>query len=296
MQEAYVNGYWDEMVSFIRSLFNSIFKITDYLERGLMTGITRVSKESIFSDLNNLEVIITTSEQYATSFGFTEEDVFQALDQQALSDYKEKVKQWYDGFQFGSHADIYNPWSITNFLKVRKFAAYWVNTSSNSLVNKLIKEGSSEIKTAMEDLLTGRPLITPLNDEIVFNQLQKKKGAIWSLLLASGYLKAVESEFQMNTGKTIYHLKITNQETLFMFRSMIEEWFSEEDGSFYNAFIKALLLDDVKHMNQFMNRIAVETFSSFDSGNQPSEKKKYRFFNWFVFCVILFLARQYSIK
>ncbi len=282
MQEAYVNGYWDEMVSFIRSLFNSIFKITDYLERGLMTGITRVSKESIFSDLNNLEVIITTSEQYATSFGFTEEDVFQALDQQALSDYKEKVKQWYDGFQFGSHADIYNPWSITNFLKVRKFAAYWVNTSSNSLVNKLIKEGSSEIKTAMEDLLTGRPLITPLNDEIVFNQLQKKKGAIWSLLLASGYLKAVESEFQMNTGKTIYHLKITNQETLFMFRSMIEEWFSEEDGSFYNAFIKALLLDDVKHMNQFMNRIAVETFSSFDSGNQPSEKKQS------VFIMVLF--------
>lgn len=295
MQEAYVNGYWDEMVSFIRSLFNSIFKITDYLERGLMTGITRVSKESIFSDLNNLEVIITTSEQYATSFGFTEEDVFQALDQQALSDYKEKVKQWYDGFQFGSHADIYNPWSITNFLKVRKFAAYWVNTSSNSLVNKLIKEGSSEIKTAMEDLLTGRPLITPLNDEIVFNQLQKKKGAIWSLLLASGYLKAVESEFQMNTGKTIYHLKITNQETLFMFRSMIEEWFSEEDGSFYNAFIKALLLDDVKHMNQFMNRIAVETFSSFDSGNQPSEKKTERFYHGFVLGLIVDLASQYRI-
>ena len=294
MQEAYVNGYWDEMVSFIRGLFNSIFKTTDYLERGLIIGITRVSKESIFSDLNNLEVIITTSEQYATSFGFTEEEVFQALDQQELSDYKEKVKQWYDGFQFGSHADIYNPWSITNFLKVRKFAAYWVNTSSNSLVNKLIKEGSPEIKTAMEDLLAGKPLITPLNDEIVFNQLQKKKGAIWSLLLASGYLKAIESKFQMDTGKTIYHLKITNQETLFMFRSMIEEWFNKPTVR-YNAFIKALLLDDVKHMNQFMNRIAVETFSSFDSGNQPSEKEPERFYHGFVLGLIVDLASQYRI-
>ena len=297
LQEAYVNGYWEEMVNFIRGLFNSTFK-TDTIscmERGLMTGITRVSKESIFSDLNNLVVVTTTSERFATSFGFTEGEVFDALDQQELSDYKDDVKQWYDGFQFGSHPDIYNPWSISNFLDTGKFATYWVNTSSNGLINKLIREGTPEVKTAMEDLLVGVSLVTPLDEEIVFNQLQKKKGAIWSLLLASGYLKAVESEFQMDTGKTICHLKITNQETLVMFRSMIEEWFLEEATSSYNDFVKALLLDDIEAMNDFMNRITEETFSSFDSGNQPSEKEPERFYHGFVLGLLVDSRLDYRI-
>ena len=296
LQEAYVNGYWEEMVNFIRGLFNSTFK-TDTIscmERGLMTGITRVSKESIFSDLNNLVVVTTTSERFATSFGFTEGEVFDALDQQELSDYKDDVKQWYDGFQFGSHPDIYNPWSISNFLDTGKFATYWVNTSSNGLVNKLIREGSSEIKTAMEDLLKGSPLISALDEEIVFNQLEDNDTAIWSLLLASGYLKAIESKFQMDTGKTICHLKITNQETLFMFRSMIEGWFNKPTVK-YNDFIKALLLDDVKHMNQFMNRIARETFSSFDTGKQPSESEPERFYHGFVLGLIADSRLDYRI-
>ena len=115
MQEAYVNGYWDELVSFTRSLLNSTFKTNPYLERGLMTGITRVSKESIFSDLNNLKVVTTTSDEYATSFGFTEEEVFAALDECGLGEHKNGVKAWYDGFIFGKHSDIYNPWSVLNF-------------------------------------------------------------------------------------------------------------------------------------------------------------------------------------
>ena len=294
LQEAYVNGYWDKMVSFIRNLFNSTFKTNDYMERSLMTGITRVSKESIFSDLNNLVVVTTTSERFATSFGFTEEEVFDALDQQELSDYKEGVKQWYDGFIFGSHADIYNPWSISNFLDTGKFGTYWVNTSSNGLVNKLIREGSSEIKTAMEDLLKGNSLISTLDEEIVFNQLEDNDTAIWSLLLASGYLKATESKFQMDTGKTIYHLKITNQETLFMFRSMIKGWFAKSNIR-YNDFMKALLLNDVKHMNQFMNDIALQSFSFFDTGKQPSESEPERFYHGFVLGLIADLTTQYRI-
>jgi len=294
LQEAYVHGYWNEMVSFIRNLFNSTFKTNNFMERSLLTGITRISKESIFSDLNNLVVVTTTSERFATFFGFTEEEVFQSLDQQELSDYKEKVKEWYDGFIFGSRTDIYNPWSITNFLKEAKLKSYWANTSSNSLVSKLIREGSPEIKTAMEDLLKGNLLISILEEEIVFDQLQDSDNAIWSLLLASGYLKAVESKFQMNTGKTIYHLKITNQETLFMFRSMIEGWFNKPSIK-YNDFIKALLLNDIKHMNQFMNRITQETFSSFDTGNQPSEKEPERFYHGFVLGLIVDSRLDYKI-
>ena len=128
MQEAYVNGYWDELVAFTRSLFNLTFKTNPYLERGIMTGITRVSKESIFSDLNNLVVITTTSNQYNTAFGFNEEEVFNALDEQGLSDEKEKVKAWYDGFTFGDKKDIYNPWSIINFLDEKKYKLYWADS------------------------------------------------------------------------------------------------------------------------------------------------------------------------
>lgn len=150
MQEAYVNGYWEEMASFSRGLFHAAFKTNPWLERAVMTGITRISKESIFSDLNNLNVVTATSDEYATSFGFTEEEVFQALDAQGLPDKKDGVKQWYDGFVFGKHGDIYNPWSILNFLDKEKYGAYWANSSSNRLVGKLNREGSRRIKMDFE--------------------------------------------------------------------------------------------------------------------------------------------------
>ena len=155
MQEAYVNGFWDELVAFIRSMFNSTFKTNPYLERAVMTGITRVSKESIFSDLNNLKVVTTTSDEYATAFGFTEEEVFAGLDECGFSEEKECVKRWYDGFTFGSYTDIYNPWSVLNFLDTGKYGTYWANTSSNSLVGKLIREGSKNIKETLERMIKG---------------------------------------------------------------------------------------------------------------------------------------------
>ena len=191
MQEAYVNGFWDELVAFTRSLFNSTFKTNPWLERAIMTGITRVSKESIFYDLNNPEVVTTTSDKYATCFGFTEDEVFAALDECGLSGQKEKVKQWYDGFTFGKHKDIYNPWSILNFLDKKTFMTYWANTSSNSLVGKLIREGSRRVKESFERLLSGETIKTPIDEQIVYNQLDGNEDAIWSLLLASGYLKVI---------------------------------------------------------------------------------------------------------
>ncbi len=138
MQEAYVNGYWDELSSYLRSLLNASFKTNPYLERAILTGITRVSKESIFSDLNNLEVVTTTSDKYADIFGFTEGEVFSALEEHGLSEKKEEVKRWYDGFTFGRQSDIYNPWSIINYLDKRKAGSYWANTSSNSLIGKVL--------------------------------------------------------------------------------------------------------------------------------------------------------------
>ncbi len=183
LQEAYVGGYWDEMTAFIRSLFNATFKTNPHLERALMTGITRVSRESIFSDLNNLKVVTTTSDKYEDCFGFTEEEVFAALDTYGLSDRKHEVKAWYDGFTFGDKTDIYNPWSISNYLDTREAAAYWADSSSNGLAGKLIREGGKAVKLDFETLLDGKAIISELDEQIVYGELGGNETAIWSLLL-----------------------------------------------------------------------------------------------------------------
>lgn len=294
MQEAYMNGYWNEMAAFTRSLFNSTFKTNPYLERAIMTGITRVSKESIFSDLNNLKVVTTTSNKYADCFGFTEKEVFDALDEFGLSDRKQQVKDWYDGFSFGKVTDIYNPWSIINFLDDGRIGIYWANSSSNSLVSRLVREGSPGIKMAMEGLLRGEVFSTALDEQIVFNQLEQGDDAIWSLLLASGYLRMVYYEFNVIRGKAEFGLKLTNREVQVMFERMIEGWF-EGCRRVNNAFLQALMADDVKGMNIYMNKVALQTFSYFDTGKGPSEEEPERFYHGFVLGMMVELADRYVI-
>ena len=295
MQEAYVNGFWDELVAFTRSLFNSTFKTNPYLARAVMTGITRVSKESIFSDLNNLNVVTTTSDEYATAFGFTEEEVFNALDDYGYGDKKELVKKWYDGFTFGSKTDIYNPWSILNFLDKGKVGTYWANSSSNSLVGKLIREGDKRIKTNFESLLHGEIIRCSLDEQIVYNQLGKREGAIWSLLLASGYLKVIKNEEKRIAGKKVmYYLALTNMEVADMFYDMVSGWF-EETGGNYNDFVEAMLLGDKKAMNVYMNRVALQSFSYFDTADEPSFDAPERFYHGFVLGLIVELSGEYVI-
>lgn len=295
LQEAWVHGYWQEMVEFIRGLFNSTFKTNPYLERAVMTGITRVSKESIFSDLNHLTVVTSTSEMYADCFGFTEEEVFAALDEYGIRDKCAEVKRWYDGFTFGNSRDIYNPWSILNYLKTGRLSTYWANTSSNGLVDKLIREGGAEIKISMENLLKGEHLYKEIDEQIIFDQLDTDENAIWSLFLASGYLKAESYTLNEDTGEELYELALTNKEVQIMFRKMIKKWFSGS-GTVYNGFIRALLQDDVKSMNAYMNRVALATFSYFDSGKKPSvETQPERFYHGFVLGLSVELADRYII-
>lgn len=295
LQESYAYGYWRELTAFTRSLFNATFKTNPYLERAIMTGITRVSKESIFSDLNNLEVITTTSEKYATSFGFTESEVFTALDEAGMSDQCDAVKKWYDGFVFGGKKDIYNPWSITNFLDKRKIDIYWANTSSNSLIGHLIQRGNSAIKEGMEDLLSGKELVTEIDEQIVFDQLDDNMTAIWSLLLSSGYLKINQAPKDAAASNQNYHLSLTNHEVDVMFRRMIDGWFKKYTPN-YNAFVKALLADDVRAMNHYINRIALETFSFFDTGKVPSASAEpERFYHGFVLGLMVDLQDKYHI-
>ncbi len=287
MVESYVNKYWDETAAFMRTFFNTTFKSNPYMYRSVLTGITRVSKESLFSDFNNIEICTLSAVKYQEYFGFTEEEVFAAMDEYGLTN-KDEVKYWYDGFTIGELKDIYNPWSVTNFLGKKKFAPYWANTSSNKLVSDLLREGDAELKSDFEYLLCGGTVTKQINEELVYSQLDKTRDSVWSLLTMSGYLK-----INSINGKN-YELEIVNHETLEMFEGLISNWFAEGDR--YSNFIKALLLNDLKYMNQFMNDLSVSMFSSFDTGKKPSEKTEpERFYHGFVLGLLVDLRDRYAV-
>ena len=304
MQDAWISGYWEETASFFSGLFNSTFKTNKYLERGLITGITRVAKESIFTGMNNLNVITTTSKKYMTSFGFTEKEVFAALDDAGYGEQKEKVKRWYDGFTFGVCSDIYNPWSIVSFMNEGgKYDTYWSNTSGNGLVNLLIQQGNPGIKQIMEDLLQGKSFEAKIDEKIVFDQLNGSANAVWSLLLATGYLKVLnlrsldeDEEGIGEEGDVWYTLTITNLEVRRMFRGMVKDWFGGNSEMAYSNFIKALLMNDVDGMNEFMNRIALHSFSNFDiAKNASDDDAPERFYHGFVLGLMVELAGRFEI-
>ena len=295
LQEAYIHGYWNELTSLVCSMFNSTFKTNDCLYRALLTGITRVSKESIFSDLNNLMVVTTTSDEYCSAFGFTEQEVLQTLDEQQLSGQMNDIRRWYDGFVFGSHDKIYNPWSITMYLRTREYGTYWADTSSNALVSELMRTGTPELKMQLEDLIAGNALETELDEQVIFEQLKQKKGAVWSLLIASGYLKPEKRTFNRESGRHLYSIRLTNHEVDLMFRDMIASWFPEDQTSYRN-FQRALLDGDLDYMNQYMNDVAEEMFGSFDTDRKPPEKKQpERFYHGFVLGLIVDLSGRYLI-
>ena len=291
MQEAYVHGFWNEFTSLIRNLFNTTFKTNPYLYRAVMTGITRVSKESVFSDLNNLNVVTTPSEEYSSCFGFTEQEVFAALDAFGMEKEKDRVKQWYDGFVFGSRRDVYNPWSITCFLDKRQYRTYWASTSSNGLIDRLIRTASGQVKQQMEVLLQETEIVVNFDEQIVFDQLEWDENAIWSLLMASGYLKAENVEYRGEEMEPWYHLKITNQETKIMFLRMFRDWFRSR-GNGYESFVESLIRGDVEQMNYYMNKIALASFSYFDVGGQEPEK----FYHGFVLGLMAEQTENYILK
>ncbi len=298
MQEAYGNGYWDQITSFMRNFFNASFKTNPYLDRAIMTGITRVSKESIFSDLNNLEVVTTTSEKYADVFGFTQKEVASALSEYGLSEEESAVKEWYDGFCFGNVKNIYNPWSMLNYLDKKRFGTYWANTSSNSLAGRLIREGSKNIKLAFETLLQDGTVQVKFDEQIVYNQLDQDENAVFSLLLASGYLKVIHfrpADPDSGNWQPEYELALTNAEVKLMFYHMVRRWFAVSNAD-YNDFVKALLQGDVEAMNEYMNRVALSTFSYFDTGKNPGGRSEpERFYHGFVLGLLVELSGRYTV-
>ena len=295
LQEAWIGGYWDPLAGFIRAMFNNTFKTNPALEMALMTGITRVSKESVFSDINNLKVVTTTSRKYASFFGFTENEVFQALDEQGFTETdKQDVKVWYDGFTFGRMTDIYNPWSITNYLDEGELKPYWANTSSNGLVSTLLQQGSREIKEKFETLLMGKAIEVPVNEQIIFNQLMDDDNAVWSLLLATGYLKT-DGILQENAGDDpIYRLRVTNLETSIMFRGMVLNWFGAKTNiSHLTGYI---LRGNAEEANRVLNDILKRTISYFDGGKKAGEEEPEKFYHGLMLGLLVDRSRTHQVK
>ena len=229
--------------------------------------------------------------------------MFDALDEYGMGDKKAEVKRWYDGFTFGKTGEIYNPWSILNYLKTGEFSTYWANTSSNSLVSVLLREGSKNIKQDFEELMRGETLRMEIDEQIVYDRLSVKKNAVWSLPLATGYLKVLKKEYVGRTGRWYYALALTNGEVQLMFEDLVSGWFAEQEDN-YGNFIRALLEDDLDAMNTYMNRVTVAMFSSFDVGKKPSEqveperlaqREAMSFITGFVLGLMVDLAEQYII-
>jgi len=296
MEQAWTCGFWDETSSFMRRLMNSTFKTNPDLDRGLITGITRVSRESIFSDLNNLQVVTTSSNRYQTSFGFTQAEVDAALAEYGLGDLAGEVSDYYDGFTFGGEGGVYNPWSITKLLDSGGvLEAYWSNTSGNNLVSEIVRRGDRQLKADLEELMRGGTIRKVIDEQVVFSELETKPNAVWALLLAAGYVTS-PGPAPKRPGKEKRPLKLTNYEVELTFDDMVVGWFSNalED---YNEFTRAILAGDAQLATRCLADVTVACVSSFDSGTRPSEKSEpERFYHGLVLGLLASLRGRYSVE
>lgn len=294
MLEAQAAGKWSDYSDNMRLFFNKTLKTNPYVEKALLTGITRISKESFFSDMNHICVCSMTSSKYDYAFGFTEAEVKHAMKAQKFDNFDE-IKKWYDGFSIGRNTDIYNPWSIINFLSTGEIKPYWVNSSSNSVINTFFKEGKPIIKQALEDLINNKTILTPLKEETLLNQIASSPSALWSLLFASGYLKVINTIHAANTDNVQtmqYELAVTNNEVRGMLIDFIKDWFDSEDNTGYGGFINALLIDDIDYMQEYLSKTIKATFSYFDvSGDEPE-----RFYHGFILGMIIDLRDRFTIS
>ena len=296
MQEAWVGGYWDELVSFQRALFNATFKTNPALGRALITGVTRVSRESIFSDLNNLEVVTSSATKYQTAFGFTQAEVDASLEEYGLAQERDDVASWYDGFSFGGVAHVYNPWSVTKFLDSGGYYdTYWANTSSNSLVSSVVRRGEDSLKEDFEALLDGNTVRATFSEQVTFSELDGRPEAVWALLLAAGYVKAIGPTPKVIAG-TARELALTNHEVRLTFDGMVRRWF-DAAGSSYDGFVRALLSGDAEAMTDYLSDVVAACASSFDSAVRPSERAQpERFYHGLVLGLLVELRGRYSVE
>ena len=291
IQAGYAKGYYNEIINFMRGMLGVALKGNPYLERAVITGVLRVAKESIFSDLNNLKVYTVLHPKYSQYFGFTEEEVMDLLKQFDLEERADDIRLWYNGYCFGNTI-VYNPWSIANCIQEKgKLKSYWVNTSENTLIKTLLIRSTESFKEQFENLLQNQPLKQIIDDSMVFEDLEQDQTTAWNLLVMAGYLKAIPTiDTQQGTE---CDLKIPNIEIRSLYRKIVEQWLGNGQGvKWYNQFLEFLLQGDVARFAQCLEQVLIQTVSVHDTARQPEA-----FFHGFMLGLTASLSpKEYEIK
>ena len=289
LQNAYVEGYYKECIKFFKTFYGITFKDNPYLEKTILTGVSRVAKESIFSGANNFHVYTVLDDEFSDDFGITEKEMDKIIDDFEIQDQKEEIKKWYDGYTIGNTEGIYNPWSILNYLTDKKLIPYWVNTSSNDLI-KLILKNSATVKEKIEQLLRDEEIEVPINLETVIVGIEKNEENIWGLLLGTGYLKVTEI---VDLAHGIYKVKIPNYEIKFLFQNIIREWFNDKViGNNLNTILKDLITLNLEEFEEKFKQLVIEMFSFMDVGKNTAEN----FYHAFVLGMLVGLKDSYYVK
>lgn len=268
LENAYFSGFYDKMVSVIRALFESALKTNDNLEFAVITGCLRISKESIFTGLNNLKIMSITSRTYAEHFGFTPEEVEQILRDYGLEDNLKIVKQWYDGYRFGE-SEVYNPWSVINYVDScyhdkKAFAKpYWSNTSSNSIVKNLIEQADISVKQEIERLIEGGTIEKPIHEDITYDDMNSTQDNLWNFLFFTGYLKKIS---ERQEGETIYmEMAIPNSEVRYVYKNAVLRWFEERtEKKELKPLYESLLNGKADELAEILSENLMETISFYD--------------------------------
>ena len=293
IQAAYMYGYYDEAIGFMRNLLSGAFKDNSYLEKAMITGILRVSKESVFSGLNNIEVASILSYEFSDKFGFTDGEVQALLEMYNSSENIDAVRDWYNGYYFGDET-IYNPWSILKYLKSQRegLKAHWVNTSSNDLVNVLLSRGGFQIKQDLESLIKGESIIKAVDENIVMADTEKSSEHLWSFLLFTGYLKSREIPKNPDSDEKYYELRIPNREVRLLYKNIIERWYTDTiSRENYTVMLKALLTGDIKTFQKIFRAYVIESLSYFDVTKGQSE----RVYHAFVLGMLVSINDKYEV-
>ena len=289
LQNAYVEGYYDEAINFFKTFFGTTFKDNPYLEKTVITGVSRIAKESIFSGANNFKVYTVLDDEFSDDFGITEEEMEKIYKDFDIQDKKEEIKNWYDGYKIGNREGIYNPWSILNYLADKKLMPYWVNTSSNDLI-KLILKNSTTVKEKMERLLKGEAVEVKIDIETVILGIEENEENIWGLMLGTGYLKVEEV---VNEIEGIYKVKIPNNEIRFLFVQIIDNWFRNKiSGNDIKSILKDLVTLNLKEYEKKFKILVKEMFSYMDIGENTAEN----FYHAFVLGMLVGLKDSYIVN
>ena len=289
LQHAYVQGYYEKAIEFYKTFYGMTFKDNPYLEKTVLTGVSRVAKESIFSGANNFDVFTILDNEFADDFGITEEEMDKVIEDFKVEDDKEEIKKWYDGYKIGDKEGIYNPWSILNYLTRKEIRQYWVNTSSNDLI-KLILKNSTTVKEKIERLLKGEAIEVPINLETVIVGIENNEDNVWGLMLGTGYLKVVEV---VDLPNKKYKVAIPNYEIKLLFEEIISNWFKDKViGNDLKSILKDLVTLNLKEYEKKFEKLVVEMFSYMDVGENTAEN----FYHAFVLGMLVGLKDTYYVN